>query len=85
MTPERWTQIEELFHRAAACDLQRRTALLDEVCSSDPELRRQVEALLASEQSASDDMQAASWTRWEAAEWAQCTARRTSSSAGTSP
>jgi len=59
LTPERWAQIEELFHRAAECEPQRRTVLLDELCSSDPELRREVEALLSSDKSASGDMQAA--------------------------
>ena len=52
MTPERWAQIEELFHRAAESDPQHRTALLDEVCSHDAELREQVEALLSSDKSA---------------------------------
>ena len=59
MTPERWAQIEELFHRAAECDTEHRTALLDEACIGDQELRREVEALLSSGESASDHMQAA--------------------------
>ena len=59
MTPERWAQIEELFHRAAECDPKQRAGLLEEACYSDSELRREVEALLASEETASDDMQAA--------------------------
>ncbi len=29
MTPERWIQIEELFHRACECDSKDRDALLD--------------------------------------------------------
>ena len=45
-SPERWAQIEELFHRAAECDPKERTGLLDEACGGDFELRRQVEALL---------------------------------------
>ena len=57
MTPERWAQIEELFHRAAECDVAQRTALLDEVCGTDAELRREVEALLSSEASARDHLQ----------------------------
>ena len=52
MTPERWAQVEELFHRAAESDPQHRTALLDQVCSHDAELREQVEALLSSDKSA---------------------------------
>ena len=59
MTPERWAQIEELFHRAAECDPQHRTALLDHTCSDDPELRREVEALLSCEKSARDHVEAA--------------------------
>lgn len=59
MNPERWAQIEELFHRATECDAEQRAALLDEACRGDVELRRQVETLLASEETASDDIQAA--------------------------
>ena len=57
MTPERWAQIEELFHRAAECEPEHRTSLLDEACRNDPDLRQQVEALLSSDQSASDHVQ----------------------------
>jgi eukaryotic-like serine/threonine-protein kinase len=59
LTPERWVQIEELFHRASECEPERRTVLLDEVCSDDPELRREVEALLSCEGSAGDHLKAA--------------------------
>jgi serine/threonine protein kinase len=59
LTPERWAQIEDLFHRAAERDANRRTALLDEACNTDPELRREVEALLSCEASARSHMQAA--------------------------
>jgi len=59
LTPERWAQIEELFHRAAECEPERRTSLLDQTCSNDPELRKDVEALLSSERSAGKDLQAA--------------------------
>jgi eukaryotic-like serine/threonine-protein kinase len=59
LTPERWAQIEELFHRTAECDLGNRAALLDKECAGDPELRHEVEALLASEKNASDQMQVA--------------------------
>ena len=59
MTPERWTQIEELFHRACECRSKDRDALLHEACRTDPELRRQVEALLASEENARDHLHAA--------------------------
>jgi serine/threonine protein kinase len=59
LTPERWAQIEELFHRAAECDPKLRASLLDTACNGDAELRRVVEGLLASEESARDDMHAA--------------------------
>jgi len=59
LTPERWAQIEELFHRAAECDPKLRASLLDGACRGDEELRRVVEGLLASEESARDDMHAA--------------------------
>ena len=45
MTPERWTQIEELFHRAADCPAEDRSALLDEAGHLDPELRKEVGGL----------------------------------------
>jgi serine/threonine protein kinase len=46
LNPERWAKVEELFHRAAECDPKQRTDLLDEACSGDLELRREVETLL---------------------------------------
>ncbi len=62
MTPERWAQIEELFHRVAECDPPRRTALLDEACANDLELRQHVEALLSLDEDARSKMQAL--VRW---------------------
>jgi serine/threonine protein kinase len=56
LTPERWAQVEELFHRAAECEPEHRTALLAEVCSDDAELRREVEALLSCQESAGDHL-----------------------------
>ena len=47
MTPERWAEIEELFHRAAESDPASCQALLDNACVNDPALRKEVEALLA--------------------------------------
>lgn len=52
MTPERWAQINELFHRAAECSSEQRAILLDEACRNDPELRREIDALLLSDRSA---------------------------------
>jgi len=59
LTPERWAKIEELFHRAAECAPEDRTLLLDGACRNDPELRREVEALLSCDASAGDYVQAA--------------------------
>jgi len=59
LTPERWAQIEELFHRATECDPKLRACLLDGACKGDEELRQVVEGLLESEESARDDMKAA--------------------------
>jgi len=59
LTPERWAQIEELFHRAAECEPAKRIGLLEEMCNGDPELRREVEALLCCEEAAGDHLRAA--------------------------
>ena len=42
--PSRWQQIEDLYHAALECAPSQRTALLER---ADPELRREVESLLA--------------------------------------
>jgi hypothetical protein len=52
-------QIEELFHRAAECEPEHRAGLLDEACSDDPDLRREVEALLFGEEYAGNHLHAA--------------------------
>jgi WD40 repeat protein len=49
---ERWEQIKELFERAAECDPRRREGLLEEACCGDSDLRKRVEALLASDERA---------------------------------
>jgi serine/threonine-protein kinase len=45
--PERWKQVKEVFE--AVCELApgRRGVYLDQACGSDPELRREVESILA--------------------------------------
>jgi len=58
VTPERWTQIEELFHRAADCPAEDRDALLDEAGHRDPELRKEVAALLVCSEHAPTALQA---------------------------
>lgn len=58
MTPERWAQIEDLFHRVAEADSASRQELLDNGCSDDSELRKEVEALLDRDGRAAAQMQA---------------------------
>ncbi len=59
LNSQRWAQIEELFHRVVECDPSQRTALLDEACNGDWDLRQEVEALLSFEASAHDHVQGA--------------------------
>jgi eukaryotic-like serine/threonine-protein kinase len=49
MTPERWRQVEELYHAALAQDPQQRTHFLVHATETDEDLRREVESLLAQE------------------------------------
>ena len=58
MNPERWRQIEELFHAALERTSERRPAFLDGACRGDLELRREVESLLAREQQAGSFLEA---------------------------
>ena len=46
MKPERWQQLEKLFHSALGRGLAQRGEFLDEACDDEP-LRKEVEALLA--------------------------------------
>src|ERR1700730_13881264 len=50
MTPERWQQIDEMFHAALAVDCGQRFAFLDKECDGDNALRAKVAALLTSHQ-----------------------------------
>src|ERR1700691_4324360 len=47
MKPERWSKIENIFHKASGGDESRRRAVIEESCAGDEELRREVESLLA--------------------------------------
>jgi serine/threonine protein kinase/predicted ATPase len=47
MTPDRWQQIERIYHAANERKASERAAFLDQVCRGDAELRRDVEMLLA--------------------------------------
>ena len=48
MTPERWQQIRDVLEKALELAQDERSAYLNQACSSDPSLRREVETLLAS-------------------------------------
>src|SRR5574341_124465 len=52
MTPERWQQIERVYHAAQQRSASERAAVLAELCAGDDALRREVESLLAEERSA---------------------------------
>lgn len=50
MEPERWRQIESLFHSALKGEKSRRTAFLEQACAGDEALRQEVELLLAQQE-----------------------------------
>jgi eukaryotic-like serine/threonine-protein kinase len=54
MTPERWQKVEELFHLSLEREARQRAAFLDEACAGDPDLRGNVESLLAYDEQESD-------------------------------
>lgn len=47
MTPERWQQIKHVFNSALAYEPGQRSSFLSSACDSDPDLRKEVESLLA--------------------------------------
>jgi hypothetical protein len=52
MQSERWKRIEQVYHSMLASPLTRRVAMLDELCSDDEDLRREVESLLEAREQA---------------------------------
>ena len=52
MQPERWQQIDQLFHLALDQECGQRGAFLDEVCAGDEALRSEVEELISSHEEA---------------------------------
>jgi serine/threonine protein kinase len=46
VTPERWQEIKGIVAQALDCPIAERAAYVDQKCSSDPALRREVESLL---------------------------------------
>ena len=49
MSPERWQNIEQLFHAALERPANERAAFLDDACASDSELRKEIELLLSAD------------------------------------
>src|SRR5215469_6751760 len=47
MSPERFQQVEEIYHAARELEPSRRSAFLARACNGDEELRRELESLLA--------------------------------------
>jgi len=58
MTPERLQQIEKLFHSALGRPPEERPAFLDEACAGAEALRREVESLLACDETAGNFIEA---------------------------
>ncbi len=58
MTPERWQEIERLYHTALPLAPAERVAWLGQVCAGDAGLRREVESLLAQSSQADAFMEA---------------------------
>jgi eukaryotic-like serine/threonine-protein kinase len=61
MLPERWQSIERIFHATLEIPEERRTAFLEESCSGDPDLRDEVERLLARCLEADSFLEEAAW------------------------
>jgi serine/threonine protein kinase len=61
MTPQRWRQVEELYHAALAQEPEQRTPFLVHATASDEELRREVESLLAQEVSRDGVLDQPAW------------------------
>ncbi len=58
MQPERWQQIDQLFHLALERDPSERAAFLAEACDGDASLRDEVESLLESHEQSNDFIEA---------------------------
>ena len=61
VTPERWRQVNELFHHVLERDAPARQKLLDEASAADPELASEVRSLLATHESTGGFLDAPAW------------------------
>ncbi len=62
MSPERWTQLRELFRVALECEPSQRAAYLDQACANDATLQAEIESLLASHDRAEDFIETPAFT-----------------------
>ena len=60
-SPERWEKIQEIFH--VALESENRPEFLTSACCSDPELRAEVEALLAAHEQDNSFLDAPAWEK----------------------
>jgi hypothetical protein len=51
--PDRWRLVDDLFHRARELSVPDRAAFLDDACGADPELRAELDSLLAEDRGGS--------------------------------
>jgi len=61
MTPTRWREIERVYNAALERSPADRAAFLTDVCKGDPELRREVESLLAQDASKTGTLDLPAW------------------------
>ena len=69
MTPERWRQVEDVFHAALTRSESDRAAFLASACAGDEALLREVQSLLAQPASARGFLDGPAWRsrrRWSA-------------------
>ena len=71
MNPERWRQIERLYHSALEQDAARLNGFLSEACREDADLRREVESLLAQSGSTEAKVDQTAWAAVDASAYAQ--------------
>ena len=76
MSTDRWQRVQDVFVAAIECDAAARAQLLGDRCADDPDLRREVESLLASHEHpgpvdrlAPAIAPAAAWARTQVAGW----------------
>jgi hypothetical protein len=88
MSTDRWQRVQDVFVAAIECDVADRAQLLRSQCGDDPDLRREVESLLASHERpglvdrlAPAIAPAAAWARTQVAGW-KAARQRTGPGAG---